>query len=107
MNKELYEHGLEIAESVLYMKQHSVNCIPAAIYMITKIAPELQIQDFATDFILDLFKNATDVQKEDVIQITTHIKTIYEQLMQESLATQNWTEPLKKWIDNYKAYKPN
>ncbi len=106
-NKELYEHGLEIAESVLYMKQHSVNCIPAAIYMITKIAPELQIQDFATDFILDLFKNATDVQKEDVIQITTHIKTIYEQLMQESLATQNWTEPLKKWIDNYKAYKPN
>ena len=31
--RELYEGAVSIGETVLYVKQHSVNCIPAALYM--------------------------------------------------------------------------
>lgn len=103
-NRELYVHGIEIAESVLYMKQHSVNCIPAALYMITKTAPELFDRETAVCFIRNLFAHASDVRSEDKAQITAHIESLYEQLLKESETESDWTVPVKRWLASYEPH---
>lgn len=98
-NKEFYDHGIEIAETVLYVKQHSVNCIPAAIYMITKIAPELFTTDEGVNFINELFKNATDITAQDKKDIIDHIQYIYERFYLEGIHEDDWVIPVRRWLD--------
>jgi len=53
--KELvYRKAVEITESVLFMKQHSVNCIPAALYFISRLRPDFTAEE-ALAFTGDLF----------------------------------------------------
>ena len=99
-NAELYRGALDIAETVLYVKQHSVNCIPAALFMMTNLIPEYFKAEDAKIFINDLFKDCTDIQPEDKINIHNHIKNMYENLLQEK-GEKDWTEPVKNWIVNY------
>lgn len=99
-NAELYRGALDIAETVLYVKQHSVNCIPAALFMMTNLIPEYFKAEDARIFINDLFKDCTDIQPEDKINIHNHIKNMYENLLQEK-GEKDWTEPVKNWIVNY------
>ena len=99
-NTELYIGALDIAETVLYVKQHSVNCIPAALFMMTNLIPEYFKAEDARIFINDLFKDCTDIQPEDKINIHNHIKNMYENLLQEK-GEKDWTEPVKNWIVNY------
>lgn len=99
-NAELYRGALDIAETVLYVKQHSVNCIPAALFMMTNLIPEYFKAEDARIFINDLFKDCTDIQPEDKINIHNHIKNMYENLLQEK-GDKDWTEPVKNWIVNY------
>lgn len=99
-NTELYRGALDIAETVLYVKQHSVNCIPAALFMMTNLIPEYFKAEDARIFINDLFKDCTDIQPEDKINIHNHIKNMYENLLQEK-GDKDWTEPVKNWIVNY------
>ena len=106
-NSELYTHGIEIAESVLYMKQHSVNCISAAIYMVTKTAPELLTEEMSIDFIDSMFKDSIYVEKTDSKEITSYIKKMYKDLMEESRNSDDWTSPLKEWLKNYKIQAQN
>ncbi len=40
----MHDQAVSISESVLFVKQHSVNCIPAALFMLTKI-----LDDFSRD----------------------------------------------------------
>lgn len=100
-NSELYERGLEIAESVLYVKQHSVNCIPAAIYMVTTLNPELKCGDFVKKFIGDLFKDAPDIATNDVEKIQAYILLLYDHLLSEREGRADWTEPVLNFIENY------
>jgi hypothetical protein len=52
--KYIYNKAVEITESILFMKQHSVNCIPAALYFMTKKRPEYTVEQ-ALAFIDDIF----------------------------------------------------
>ncbi len=103
-NRELYEHGLEIAESVLYLKQHSVNCIPAALYLVTKVFPGLFPPPAATGFINDLFRTADDIPEDDKKAIREHISFIYERFLLEGAAEDDWREPIIRWLDSYQPY---
>lgn len=102
-NKELYQGALDIAETVLYIKQHSVNCIPAALYMMTKIVPEYFNNIEAKKFIDDLFVSATDVSENDKTNIHNYINTMFEKFYSEGKSETNWEIPVQKWIVNYKA----
>lgn len=104
-NRELYEKGIAIAESVLYMKQHSVNCIPAAIYMMTKITPELMNEELAKKMISDLFTNAPDVKKEDGEKIRAYIRQFYSNLLSESSHCKDWTKPILDWLESYEPFR--
>ncbi|MCQ2240396.1 hypothetical protein [Treponema sp.] len=103
-NEEIYSHGVEIAESVLYMKQHSVNCIPAALYMVTKIAPDIMTVEIAEELIKDLFAKAEDVTEENKEKIKAHIQKFYHELLSESELFGHWSVPVLNWIKNYTAY---
>jgi hypothetical protein len=98
---ELYMGAIEIAETVLYIKQHSVNCIPAALYMLHNIAPHLFSVEDAVRFIDALFTEAEDVAPDDKKLITAHIQHMFERLLLEGLYQKDWTLPVKRWILSY------
>ena len=99
-NAELYRGALDIGETVLYVKQHSVNCIPAALFMMTNLIPEYFTEEDAKIFIDDLFKDAEDIQEQDKIDIHNHIKNMYENLLQQK-GDDDWAEPVKNWLLSY------
>jgi hypothetical protein len=102
-NKALYRGAVEIAETVLYVKQHSVNCIPAALYMIHNLAPHLfSVQD-AVDFIDSLFGESVDIPQADKSEINRHIHYMFDRLMLEGCYESDWTFPVKRWITRYKG----
>ncbi len=106
-NSEIFLHGIEIAESVLFMKQHSINCLSAALYMMTKTSPEIVDEKIAKEFIASLFSTSNEVDEDEVLKIRSYIQTMYFDLIKESEKEKDWTVPLKKWIDNYKPYMPS
>jgi hypothetical protein len=98
---ELYDGAVEITETVLYVKQHSVNCIPAALYMcLFVLQDQFSIPD-SVRFIESLFLDSTDIRAEDVEAIQDHILFLFEQLLLEGSIEDDWTEPVKRWILNY------
>jgi len=102
LTSELYSGAIEIAETVLYVKQHSVNCIPAALYMMIYLLNEKGITTFnieeAVKFINDLFITAKDVTPLDRIQINTHIQYMFDRLILEGCNENDWTIPIKRWL---------
>ena len=102
-NRELYERAVQIAESVLYLKQHSVNCIPAAMYMLTRIAPELFTPTDATAFIHRMFSTAQDIDEKDKKAISDYMEFIYERFLLEGSLEDDWRSPVIRWLDSYRA----
>ncbi|MBO7638949.1 MAG: hypothetical protein J6S91_08235, partial [Treponema sp.] len=98
--------AVEIGETVLYIKQHSVNCIPAALYMITRIVPELFTPDNAIEFISALFKNKTDISENDRKKIQAHILFTYERFLLEGAIEEDWRDPIIRWMKGYQSHIP-
>ena len=100
---EIKKHATQIVESVLFIKQHSVNCIPAAIYMMTVMLKDrFSIQD-AVDFMDCLFVESTDIPEETKKEINTYIHTMFERFLLEGSSEEDWTAPIKNWLTTYKA----
>ncbi len=100
-NKELYEGAVEIGETVLYVKQHSVNCIPAAVYMMTNVVPQLFSIDDAVTFLDSLFANQSNIDSLAKKEINEHLHLLFEQLLLEGAYETHWLEPLKRWLYKY------
>ncbi|QTQ16872.1 hypothetical protein [Treponema parvum] len=96
-NKELYEGAVAITESVLFVKQHSVNCIPAALYMMSHITDFFTTDD-AVNFINDLFKNTPELTGENRRAVIEHIHYMYERLILEGCHEDDWAVPVQRWI---------
>ncbi|MBQ2081239.1 MAG: hypothetical protein II461_05705 [Treponema sp.] len=105
-NKELFDCASGIGETVLYVKQHSVNCIPAALYMITRIVPELFTPEIAIEFISALFKNKTDISETERKKIQAHIIFTYERFLLEGAIEEDWMDPVTRWLDSYQSHVP-
>ena len=97
-NRDLYAGAVNIAETVLYVKQHSVNCVSAALYMMASVFPSLFTQKDALEFLDSMFKNAQDIPQEDIKEIIGYMKSLFLQFMKESEDSADWSEPLKKWL---------
>ena len=85
-NQSLYSEAVAIAESVLYIKQHSVNCIPAALYMMTMQFPDLVQQAAA-----------------DATAIRSHILSLYRSYLAQGAAAAHWWEPIHAWLSQYRT----
>jgi hypothetical protein len=98
--KELYLGAVSIIEAVLYVKQHSVNCIPAALYMLCRIYPDLVTIADAVRVIDSLFVRAPDIPNPG--EITAYINFQFERLLLEGYYSDDWADPVKRWISAYR-----
>ena len=118
---ELKHGALAISQAILFVKQHSVNCIPAALYGMTRFSPELFPPEEAKKFTELLFspppeadeetkKNKvhpsaapkTKINAEDQAQIKSHIMLLYNRFIEEGKTSKNWYDPLLKFLKEYK-----
>lgn len=91
--EELRQGAIRITEAVLYIKQHSVNCIAAAMYAMTRFDPMLFPEQEAVSFVSALFTDNVLVQ-EDAAFIREHILSLYRQFLTQGEKAEIWTEPL-------------
>jgi hypothetical protein len=103
---ELRRGALAITEAVLYVKQHSVNCIPAALYAVSRFDPLLFPSPEAERFVSDLFSEAledrglknTRPEKEDFSVIRKYIFSLYCHFIEQGKTCTDWTEPLLDFL---------
>jgi hypothetical protein len=104
---KLFDHAVLITESVLYMKQHSVNCIPAALYAMNCFESGLFTDEDASTFTQALFHDERNVEIPHAVRndIRVHIETVYAAFIRErgqllTAGNSDWTTPLIRFLEN-------
>jgi hypothetical protein len=94
--EELERGALAITEAVLFVKQHSVNCIAAALYAMTcfpgGIFPPTEAEAFASRLFV------SSLGPEDGKQVRNHIVSLYRQFLAERPSARTWDEPLLNFL---------
>ncbi|MBM7021959.1 hypothetical protein [Treponema sp. Marseille-Q4523] len=103
--EELKEGARRIIESVLYVKQHSVNCIPAAMYMMLYVLKDRFTISAGIDIIDSLFIDDETLSDCDKKKISAHIHFMFERLLLEGANENDWTIPVKRWLKSYARSK--
>lgn len=97
--EEIRSYAIQIIESVLFVKQHSVNCIPAAIYMVTVTTPENFFNEKdAHELIESIFLHCPEMSSELRIEVINHFRNFYDRCYEESKTAKRWQDPLKNWL---------
>jgi hypothetical protein len=108
---EIRRGARDITEAVLYVKQHSVNCIAAAMYAMTCFNGELFPPEEAEDFAARLFNPAgTEVpspadqlpkmDEKTGIAARAHIVKLYREfLSQRPDGREDWAKPLLDFLE--------
>lgn len=99
--REIYEGAIKIAETVLYVKQHSVNCIPAALYMMTKIVPKSFSENDAQKFLDDMFVTRKDIPEKTRKEIVNYMKGMFARFYEEGKNSAKWDSPIKNWMKEH------
>jgi len=115
-NRELYLSATAITETVLFVKQHSVNCIPAAVYMMNNLIPQYFSLFDGTNFVNSIFTGLSDseespyydenskitnlISEENCNKIREHMFFMYERFMLEGKIEENWKVPILHWLKN-------
>ena len=96
---EIKKQAVAIIESVLFVKQHSVNCVPMALYMLSSTMDKsfLSPED-ASSFINELFKTSDEITLVNKIKITEHFNYMYERAFLESKYSNDWETSIKHWL---------
>ena len=99
---ELFNEGQKITESVLYVKQHSVNCIPIALYMLSSSMNEefFSVND-ADNFMTSLFSDCSDIDENSKTEIREYFKFMYERNFLENIYADKWQDCIKHWLIDY------
>jgi hypothetical protein len=114
---EVKQGALAISRAVLFVKQHSVNCIPAALYAMTCFTPDLFPPEEACAFAHMLFDPAPSVSETphncrvhpsaapgtmlpdaDKSIIISHILALYRRFLLERESAKSWEEPLLNFL---------
>jgi len=109
--------ALAICQAILFVKQHSVNCIPAALYAMTCFNPEIFTVGEAVAFTEQLFSHPpaaneetakyathpcaaplTVIPETDQKHIKSHILSLYYRFLEERKTAKTWIEPLLKFL---------
>lgn len=98
LNRELFDGAAEITETVLYIKQHSVNCIPAALYAMSRITPGDFTPADAAAFMERLFVDAPAVSDTDAAGIRESIRDTFDRLTDEGRSDAEWAAPVRRML---------
>jgi hypothetical protein len=100
--EEIRQGALAISEAVLFVKQHSVNCISAAMYVMTRFDRILFPPGEAGRFVSELFR--ASLGKEDGEAVRSHILALYQDFAAGGeKAGADWTEPLLEFLKTLPA----
>jgi len=112
---ELKYGALAIVEAILYVKQHSINCIATALYAMNCFSNELFPPQEAEDFLNLLFSQIPDfgvhtknihpsyapktkIPQDVKNEIKEYILTLFKRLLYERKSSKSWTEPLLNFL---------
>jgi hypothetical protein len=95
---ELKIHAMLITDSVLYVKQHSVNCIAAAMYAMNCIFPALFTEKEAGIFAANLFIESSEDAPKNAAEIRTYILTLFHTFIEARNRTYSWEAPLLQFL---------
>jgi hypothetical protein len=91
------EHALRITDSVLFIKQHSVNCVSAAMYAMTCMLGEKFSPEIAEEFAGRIFTLSHDASVPRVDEIRAYIKSLYHQFL-DGYDEKQWEKPLLDFL---------
>ena len=103
--EELRRGALAITEAVLYVKQHSVNCISAAMYAMSRFDRFERFDQClfppteAERFVSDLFREGNSIIREDGEEIREHILALYRRFLDEGEKCDDWKKPLLDFMN--------
>ncbi|MDR3312645.1 MAG: hypothetical protein LBS64_05900 [Spirochaetaceae bacterium] len=103
MAEDLWAGALNITESVLYVKQHSVNCISAALHMTNRLIPTLFTPADAVSFIDALFREAPDITAEAQGQLREYMRRLFDRFQSDPAGSSDWAQPVKDWLAAWEA----
>jgi hypothetical protein len=96
--EELRCGAAAITEAVLYVKQHSVNCVSSAMYAVSRFDPRLFPPDEAERFVSGLFDKNKNEEKspaeKEANEIREYILSLYRCFLAEGESGGDWTKPL-------------
>lgn len=100
--RELFDGAVAITESVMHIKQHSVNCIPAALYAMHRIIPGDVSDDDAATFVDALFAGGSEVEAENVEAIRAHIRSVFAELMADGAEDAEWMPAVQRFVAQFR-----
>ncbi len=101
---EINAQAVSIVESVLFVKQHSVNCIPLALYMLTATMSKsfFSAKDAIT-FIDSLFLTSKEIDSATRNEIIEYFYYMYDRALLESKYSSNWQACIEHWLNDFAA----
>ena len=96
--QELFRGALAITESILFVKQHSVNCIAAAMYAMTRYDAALFPPEEAERFASELYRTAAELTPQDAEAVRSHIIGLYRKFLAEGSQSTDWRKPLLDFL---------
>jgi len=121
-SEEMKQGALAITRAILFVKQHSVNCVAAGLYAMTCFDGKLFPPEEAEAFTARLFDEPppvpssaadrhpqnyrtrpwaapkTKISTADAAEIKTHIINLYRRFLAEGKTARHWTEPLLRFL---------
>jgi hypothetical protein len=95
---ETRRSALAITEAILYVKQHSVNCVSAAMYAMSCFEHALFPEEEAGGFAADLFTGPGSPEESKAIR--AYIIEKYRQFREEGKRGKDWRGPLLRFLKN-------
>jgi hypothetical protein len=120
--EELKRGAQAISRAILFVKQHSINCVSAALYAMTCFSPELFPPEEAEAFAAQVFSQEAappaprppkapanyavrpaaapriKIPQEDAQVILEYVIRLYRQFLSEKESSKTWEEPLLKFM---------
>jgi hypothetical protein len=96
--------ALAITESVLFVKQHSVNCVGASLYCLERFFPGF-VGDRAESFVRDLFADGRSLAPEPAEALRGRMREVRDALAASYAARpqRGWRAPVLEFIESYAA----
>jgi hypothetical protein len=100
---EVRRGALMITGAILLVKQHSVNCVAAAMYAMSRFDGELfppaEAEDFVSDLSLFLPVSSPEARKD----VEDYILDLYRRFLREGRTANSWEEPLTAFLRSLPA----
>lgn len=101
LDAELFQDTTAITETVLYIKQHSVNCIPAALYAMSRISPNEVTAAEVHSFIDGLFVDAPELAAGAGERIREFIHERFDELVADGAGDDDWVPAVQRFLAQY------